>query len=161
MATASILAAVAIAALLAGGAGGVLVYKQIEYGTPPDWQGEIISRITMTSIATVNVTNYSFEYQGNSRWTDLYGSGRVEDVGMWSLVMDATSPTLKWEHLQLLDLFLVPLPNNSGYQVIASIILPYSGCIFQYSGTPVSGESSSSFLLTLASDYTMTSHIQR
>jgi hypothetical protein len=156
MAVASIVACVLIG-LLAGGVGGVLVYRQVEYGTPPSWQTEIISRLTMTVISSLTLSNQQFEYQGNSKWTDLHGTGGTSDVGMWSLMVDANASSLRLEHTRVLTLSIAD--QSPSYYVIASIELPNSGFFFQYASTPISIQATIAMQLTIDHNYALVSHM--
>ncbi len=156
MAVAPIVTFVLIA-LLAGSVGGVLVYKQIEYGTPPDWQTEIISRFTVTGVSSIIISSQQFEYQGNSKITDLYGSGGTNDVGMWSLMVDATATgSIKLEHARLLTLAIGSYPGE--YQVIGSIELPSGGFFFYYDSVSISSQDTVNMLLTINQNYGLVTH---
>lgn len=153
-----------IAGLLVGSIGGIVVYRQLEYGVAPPWQTEIISRFGMTHTPSVTVSDYQFEYQGNAEWTDLYGSGGISDVGMWSLLIDANGSAIKLGHTRLMTLFIAGQRDSHStyYWVLGSIILPSSGCTFAYSGTPISTDASTWIQLEIStSDYSLLTHVSR
>jgi len=153
-----------IAGLLVGSIGGVVVYRQLEYGVAPDWQNEIISRFSITPIYAVTVSGYQFEYQGNAEWTDLYGTGGISDVGMWSLVIDANASSIDLKHTRLMTLFIAGQRSGHStyYWVLGSITMPSTGCILSYAGTPVTSETSTWMQLEIAvSDYSLMTHVSR
>lgn len=158
MAVASIVACVLIG-LLAGSVGGVFIYRQVEYGTPPTWQTEIISRFTVTASGGVTLSSQQFEYQGNAKWTDLYGAGGVSDVGIWSLMIDAEASTIKLEHTRLLTLSIQQLNGaTTSYWVLGSVELNNVGFSFQYSGTSISTQTTMQMQLTIDSAYALKTH---
>jgi hypothetical protein len=153
----SVIVTSVIIALLLGAGSGVLVYKQIEYGSPPDWQVQIISRFTAIGASGMTLVSYQFEYQGVAKTTDLHGSGGTQDAGMWSFLVDATSSMLNVEHMRTMSLLI--LQSGVSYQAFGAIVMPLS--TFQYDGTAITTEATGTFLLTIASDYTLTSHVQK
>ena len=123
------LLSVLLSGLLVGGMGGVGIYYYVTT-TPPAWQSQIMSHITLTS-TVASISNVAFLYQGDYLWNNS-----TTKVGMWSAMIDAEASGVTVTNMRLMTLDVADIAGGT-YKVRVYFLYNPSGFTLKYDDTTV------------------------